>query len=150
MSTAFHLAGPDDLDRLTSLVAAFHAEIGISQSDEARHAGLSPLLEGSPYGVAYLLGPRRAPVGYIVVTFGWSVEFGGMDAFVDEIYIRPAVRGRGMGTEVLVQLPKALAGAGLRAFHLEVDRTDESTQKIYHRAGFRLRDRYALMTRDLT
>ena len=114
MSAALTLAKPEHLERLTALCAAFHAEEGITLTDEERHAGLSPLLEGLPYGVAYLIGPPRAPIGYIVICFGWSVEFGGLDAIIDELYIRPGVRGRGIATEALVALPNALSGAGLR------------------------------------
>uniref|UniRef100_UPI00261D46EB GNAT family N-acetyltransferase n=1 Tax=uncultured Lentibacter sp. TaxID=1659309 RepID=UPI00261D46EB len=101
MSAALHLARPEHLDKLLSLVAAFHAEAGLDTSPEGRRAGIEPLLEGIPYGAVYLIGPTRAPIGYIVVTFGWSVEFGGMDGFVDELYIRPPVRGRGLDSEVL-------------------------------------------------
>mmetsp|Transcript_6985 Transcript_6985/g.11259 ORF Transcript_6985/g.11259 Transcript_6985/m.11259 type:complete len:110 (-) Transcript_6985:2382-2711(-) len=108
-----------------------------------------PLLDGIPHGAAYLIGPPRAPIGYIVVTFGWSVEFGGMDGFVDELYVRPGVRGRGIASEVLISLPRALAGAGLKALHLEVGAANENAARIYSRAGFRLRDGYHLMTRML-
>ncbi len=149
MSAALHLAKPEDLDRLMTLVAAFHAEMAIDSTEESRENALAPLLDGIPLGCVYLIGPARAPLGYIVLTFGWSVEFGGMDAFVDEIYIRPAVRKRGIASEVLIDLPKALAEGGLKAVHLEVDREDESAQRIYQRARFKPRDRYMLMTKTL-
>lgn len=149
MSAALRLARPEDLDRLMGLVAAFHAEAGIKQDPDQRRDALTPLLEGIPHGCIYLIGPSRAPLGYIILTFGWSVEFGGMDGFVDEIYIRPAIRGRGIATEVLLDLPKALAGAGLTALHLEVDRTNEAAQKLYLRTGFKPRDRYMLMSKKL-
>lgn len=144
--TALHLAGPDDLDRLLPLVRAFQDEHGIARSDEDRIAGLQPILAGSPHGVAYLIGPQRAPIGYVVISFGWSLEFAGMDGFVDEIYLRPSIRGRGIGTEVLTALPKALAGAGLKALHLEVKRDDEAAQRFYQRLRFRDREDYMLMT----
>ncbi|MEO0390748.1 MAG: GNAT family N-acetyltransferase, partial [Pseudomonadota bacterium] len=88
-------------------------------------------------------------IGYIAVTFGWSIEFGGMDGFVDELFIRPGVRGRGIATEVLMALPRALAGAGLKALHLEVAEQNASAQRLYTKAGFRLRSGYHLMTRTL-
>lgn len=147
MSASLHLAGPEDLPRLMPLVAAFHAEMRIDQSEEVRSNGLRPLLDGSPHGAAYLIGPARAPIGYIVVTFGWSVEFGGLDGFIDEIYVRPGVRKRGVASEVLNALPRALSAAGLRALHLEVDRENSATQRLYEKAGFVRRDRYMLMTR---
>ena len=149
MTAALHLARPEDLDRLLPLVSAFHGEEGLEHSDERRRDALLPLLEGIPHGCVYLIGPARAPLGYVVVTFGWSVEFGGMDGFVDEIYIRPAVRGRGIATEVLIELPKALAAAGLKALHLEVDRENEAAQRLYARTRFQARERYMLMTKVL-
>lgn len=149
MSAALHLAKPDDFDRLDALVAAFHAEEGITLSPEKRHLGLAPLLSGIPHGAAYLIGPARAPIGYVIITFGWSIEFGGMDGFIDEIYVRPGVRGRGIASEVLLALPRTLAAAGMKAIHLEVDKTNDRSQRLYARSGFRIRDRYALMTRTL-
>jgi len=149
MSAVLTLATADHFDRLDALVAAFHTEEGITLSAEARATGIKPLLEGIPHGAAYLIGPPRAPIGYIIVTFGWSVEFGGMDGFIDEIYIRPGVRGRGVASEVLLSLPRALAGGGVKALHLEVGTENTTAQRLYARAGFRLRDGYHLMTRRL-
>ena len=149
MTAALRLARPDDVDRLMGLVSAFHAEMGLQGDDKDRRTALMPLLQGIPHGCVYLIGPTRAPLGYIIITFGWSVEFGGMDGFVDEIYIRPAVRGRGIATEVLLELPKALAAGGLRALHLEVDRHDEKAQGLYRRTGFTPRETYMLMSRKL-
>ncbi len=149
MSTALHLAKPENLDQVLTLVVAFHQECGLSSTDDHRRAGIEPLLNGHPYGVIYLIGPARAPIGYVVITLGWSLEFGGMDGFVDEIYIRPPVRGRGIATEVLLELPKTLAAAGVKALHLEVDRENETAQRLYARTRFIPRDRYMLMTKEL-
>ncbi len=149
MSANIHLARPEDLEKLLTLVAAFHAEEGIEATEDHRRAAIQPLLEGIPYGAVYLIGPARAPVGYIIVTFSWSVEFGGMDGFVDELYIRPPVRGRGIASEVLIALPRTLSEAGIRALHLEVDRDNEPAQRLYARARFQPRDRYMLMSKTL-
>ncbi|TLP64478.1 GNAT family N-acetyltransferase [Parasedimentitalea maritima] len=149
MSAALHLAKPEDLDKVLALVAAFHTEMDIASSEDSRKAAIEPLLNGIPYGAVYLVGPTRAPVGYVVVTFSWSVEFGGMDGAIDELYIRPPVRKRGIATEVLIALPKTLAEAGITALHLEVDREDESAQRLYARTRFKARDRYMLMTKEL-
>jgi len=105
-----------------------------------------PLLEGSPHGAAYLMGPVRAPIGYVVISFGWSLEFAGMDGFLDEIYVRPGVRGRGIGTEVLMSLPKALSQSGLRAIHLEVRRDNPRACAFYERLQFAAREDYMLMS----
>jgi len=149
MSAALHLAKPQHVDQVDALVAAFHAEHGITLSAEDRRAALTPLLEGIPHGAVYLIGPPRAPIGYVIVTFGWSIEFGGMDGFIDEIYVRPGVRGRGIASEVLLTLPRTLAAAGMKAIHLEVDANNQNARRLYKRSGFALRDHHALMTRTL-
>ncbi len=144
-----HLASMDDLERLLPLVAAYHAEMGFG-TDAAHQAGaVTPLLEGSPHGAIWLVGPRRAPVGYVVISFGWSLENGGLDGTVAEIYVRPAVRGRGMGFEALNGIAKALGGTGMRALHLEVTRSDARAQRFYARARFNPREDSLFMSRLL-
>lgn len=145
--SSLRLATPDDLDRLMTLVAGFHAENGIEQDDETRRGALQPLLDGSPHGAIWMIGPRVAPVGYIAISFGWSIEFGGLDAFLDEIYVRERVRGRGMGSEALAALVRALAEQGINAMHLEVDADNDRARLLYERIGFLSRNRHHLMTR---
>lgn len=149
MSAALTLAKPEHLEKLVTLVEAFHTEEGISSTDDTRRAGVLPLLEGIPHGCAYLIGPPNAPIGYIVICFGWSVEFGGMDAIIDELFIRPGVRGRGIASEALIALPRALSAFGLRAIHLEVNKDNPNARKLYTRAGFVARENYMLMSRAL-
>ena len=121
----------------------------MTSTPDTRRAGLEPLLNGNPYGCAYLIGPPRAPIGYMVITFTWSIEYGGLDGNIDELYIRPGVRGRGIAQEALVALPNALSAGGLRTIHLEVDRTNENALKLYRRAGFILNENYMFMTKHL-
>ena len=147
MSATLTLAKPEHLAQILPLIAAFHGEEELETTPDMQQAGILPILEGSPCGAAYLVGPTRAPIGYIVITFGWSVEFGGLDGFVDELFIRPTVRGRGIASEVLASLPRALAGAGLRALHLEVGANNAAARRLYERSGFRMRDGYHLMTK---
>lgn len=149
MTTAITLATPADATKALGLIAAFHAEYGIDMTDEARAEALAPLLEGSPLGAVWLFGPTMAPTGYVIITFGWSMEMGGMDAFVDELYIRPPIRKRGIASEVLSAIASSLSDVGVKALHLEVDREDEATQRLYSRAHFKMRDRYSLMSRTL-
>ncbi|WP_371169809.1 GNAT family N-acetyltransferase [Aliiroseovarius sp. 2305UL8-7] len=147
--SSLRLATMDDLDRLMPLVAGLHAQSGIEQDDETRRAALAPLLEGSPHGAIWMIGPRSAPVGYIAVSFGWSIEFGGLDAFLDEVYVRERVRGRGMGSEALATLVRALSEQGIKAMHLEVGSDNDRARALYSRLGFGIRDRYHVMSRML-
>ncbi len=147
--TALTIAKTDDIERLMKLVADFHIEADITQDEDTRRAALMPLLQGSSHGVIYLIGPMRAPVGYVALSFGWSIEYGGLDGFIDEIYIRPRVRGRGIGSEVLIALPRALSGSGLKTLHLEVHRENHRARKLYSKLRFEARETYTLMSKTL-
>ena len=144
-----HLASPDDLAKLLPMVAAFHGERGQEGDEAQRQAALGPLLDGSPHGAVWLIGPRKAPVGYVAVTFGWSIAEGGLEGTVEELFIRPAVRRRGMGSEALSDIAKALKANGVRTLHLEVDRSDETVQRFCARARFGARDGQLRMSRVL-
>jgi len=144
-----HLATADDTDKLLPLIAAYHAFEEIECNDDARRDALRLLFSGEVQAAAWLIGPRRAPVGYIVVSFGFSIELGGRDAFIDEFFIRQSVRGRGMGSQALSLLVPMLREMGVRALNMEVDHENPRARKLYERAGFRARSKYFLMSRPL-
>lgn len=147
--SALRLATSDDLDRLMTLVGGLHDTLGIVQDEDTRRGALAPLLDGSPHGAIWMIGPRSAPVGYIAISFGWSIEFGGLEASVDEFFVRDRVRGRGMGSEAMMALARALSSEGIKAMNLEVDTDNERARTLYERIGFQSRDRYHQMVRVL-
>jgi ribosomal protein S18 acetylase RimI-like enzyme len=142
-------AGSEHLSRLMPMVAAYHAYEGIASTENKRRASLEALLRGTPLGAVWLIGPKMAPVGYVAVGFGWSIELGGPDATVDELFIREGVRGRGMGGQAIDALAVELGKRGVTAVHLEVRTSDPRGQNFYARRGFARRDGYSLMTRRL-
>lgn len=144
--SAIRLAKPSDIDRLLPLVEGFHAFSGFDTDDIHRRQALEPLLQGSPHGAVYLIGPNSAPVGYLVISFGWSVEFGGLDVILDEFYVRERVRGRGMGSDALRSLILTLKQYGVVAMSLEIDKTQNTARSIYEKLGFRLRESYGYMS----
>lgn len=149
MSAALHLAKPQDLPKLVGLAMAFHAEMGFKTEETALERAIIPLLEGSPYGAIYLIGPNRAPIGYATLTFTWSLEFAGMISTLDELFVRPTVRKRGIGTEVLMSLCKTMSEADVKAMFLEVNATDENAARLYLKARFEKREQYATMVKYL-
>ncbi|MFV2053016.1 GNAT family N-acetyltransferase [Aliiroseovarius sp. YM-037] len=144
-----HLAGQDDRAVLLALVEKFHAWGNLQTTADDRAAAIDLLFSGDVQAAAWLIGPRRAPVGYVAVSFGFSIELGGRDAFLDEFFIRESVRGRGMGSQALMTLVPMLRDMGVKALHMEVDHDNPKAMKLYQRAGFKARSEYFLMTRTL-
>jgi ribosomal protein S18 acetylase RimI-like enzyme len=146
MSARLHLAGSGDLDRLLPLVTAQLAASGVVRSEAHNRAALLPLLDGSPHGAIWLIGPKSAPVGMIAVSFGWSIQSGGLDGTIDAFFIRESIRGRGMGTEALRSLISELSGSGLTAIHVSVGPHNAAALRIFHRLRFEGADDTCRMT----
>ncbi len=72
------------------------------------------------------------------------MEYGGRSAFVDDLFVRPALRNRGLG-RALVQRARAVCERlGVRAMHLEAARGNRPAQAIYRASGFESTDRELL------
>ena len=85
---------------LLRLARDFHAEDGHPLSERGE-AALSQAAHGHPLARAWLIEERGVVVGYTVLGLGFGIEYGGADAFVDDLYLIPAARGRGLGRQVL-------------------------------------------------
>lgn len=137
-----------DLPLLLSYMEAYYRFDHLAFDRDAAAAALSRLLADDTLGRAWLVAAGGVPVGYVVLTLGYSLEFHGRDAFVDELYLEPGARGQGLGPAVLAQVEAACGRLGVRALHLEVERANHPAQAVYRKAGFEDHDRY-LMTKWL-
>jgi ribosomal protein S18 acetylase RimI-like enzyme len=140
-------AGRGDLERLLPLVERFTATQGYPFDGASARAALAELLARPELGRAYRVVSGDETAGYAVLCFGWSIEWGGRDAFVDELYLEPAWRGRGLGRAALRALAEEARAAGVRALHLEVEAGNETGQALYRSEGFEGKDRAMLSRR---
>lgn len=97
-------------------------------------------------GQAWIFCDGVIPVGYIVLTLGFSFEYHGRDSFIDELYIEPQYRRQRIGHRAIDFLEERARELGVTAIHLEVDEGNTSAEELYRRAGFADHSRY-LMTK---
>lgn len=137
-----------DLDEIVELQAGYYREDGypFSKADARRTWG--ELLEHEDYARAWVFEAEGSIVGYCVLTLGFSLEYRGRDAFVDEIYIAPEWRGQGLGRRALELIEKTARALGVRALHLEVETEKAGARGLYESVGFRGNHR-ALLTKRL-
>ena len=89
---------------------------------------LEPLLRG------ILIEVDGQPAGYIYITQCYSTEVGGRCVFLEEIYLLPAFRGRGLGGEILAWIESQYPTA--RRFRLEVNDINRSAIRLYEKSGY--------------
>jgi ribosomal protein S18 acetylase RimI-like enzyme len=77
------------------------------------------------------------PFAYVFLTRLWSNELGGDIVFIDEIWVAPERRRRGVGTAVIAHAMRTMSERGAAAFELEVTPGNARARALYERLGFR-------------
>ena len=142
---AFDAVGATDEADLVELSSAFHAGEGRSL-DERSRAALAVVCAGEPLARAWLIGLEGRLAGYVLVTLGFGIEYGGRDVFLDELYLVPEARGRGLGAAAMAFVERQARAQDAVAIHLVVTPDNRRAQQLYARsacedAGWRLTSR---------
>src|SRR5271156_633297 len=97
----FRLAVESDADTLLVFMREYYAFDGHGFDADKARVALTALLRDASLGLAWLILDGDVAVGYVVLCFGYSLEWLGRDAFVDEFYLREEYRGRGWGRRTM-------------------------------------------------
>jgi len=137
---SFRLAAESDTAALLKFMEAYYAFDGHGFDNQKARVALTTLLEDANLGRVWIILDGEAPVGYAVICFGYSLEWLGRDAFVDEFYLLPDYRGRGWGRKTMVFVEEAARSLNVRALHLEVVRENVTALQVYRKLGFKDRE----------
>lgn len=149
MNVSLELARINDLIDVIPLVKAYHEFEEIDANEEQIRGAVTPLLITDHAGRIWFVTSNGEHVGYVALCFGYSIEFRGRDAFLDELFIKEGHRGKGIGKEVLRLLEPEAKKLGVKALHLEVAHENDRAKRLYETCGFKARDRYLLMSKKL-
>jgi GNAT superfamily N-acetyltransferase len=142
---SFRLAEITDLEFLLAIMRDFYAFERLS-FDEARQRRLIlQLISDRNLGRLIVFEDAGDLLGYMVLGFGFSLEFHGRDCLLDEFYVHPKSRSRGIGTAAINFAVQTCRDLGIRAVHLEADYFNVRGHEFYKRLGFKDHDRH-LMT----
>jgi len=145
---SFRSALEEDLDFLLALQERFYAEENYPYDIAVARRATLRLLRESEFGRVWLAIHHEQPVGYLILTFAYSIEFHGLDAFVDELYMDPSARGFGLGNKALALAEQACIELDIHYMHLEVERRKVNLHEMYRKYGFKENNRF-LMTKAL-
>jgi GNAT superfamily N-acetyltransferase len=137
MMVEVRAATGDDRDAVVRLLLDQFAEHAIPTPADAIGRGVDHLLAHPAAGRLLVATRDGAVVGIAALSFMRALEHGGPSAWLEELYVEPALRGGGIGTALLRAACDAALAAGAVAIDLEVDAGHERAARLYARAGFR-------------
>jgi GNAT superfamily N-acetyltransferase len=139
-------AEPADLEGLVELCERFY-ELDRQEFDPARVRGaLATLLASPERGFVLVAGAVGAPTAYAIVTWGFAIESGGVDALLDELYVDE--RSRGLGSRLMERAMTEARAEGASQMFLETQAHNRRARMFYTRHGFAI-DNSVWMSREL-
>ena len=92
-------------------------------------------IKGSPYMRGLVMMEDQTVIGYILLSFTYSNEVGGMVVWIEELYVKEEYRNKGYGKEALQWILNEYQKTTKR-FRLEVTEENEGAKKLYRSLGF--------------
>jgi diamine N-acetyltransferase len=139
---------PPRIDRTLDLVAQLYRHDSIPFDPARSRRAIEELLANPQWGGVWWIEANGELAGYFVLTVGYSLEFGGRFALLDEFLIDDPWQGQGIGTQVLAFMESWCRSEGIEAIRLEVAHDNPRALALYRRNGFVSHDRH-FMTRLL-
>ncbi len=144
----FEFGKSQDVEALLPLMRDFYEFERLRFDESLLRRLLADLISDDRLGRLILFFSESELVGYMVLGFGFSLEFHGRDCLIDEFYVRPEWRSQGIGAAAVDFAAKLCRNLGIEAVHLEADYVNVRGHEFYKRLGFKDHERH-LMTKWL-
>lgn len=136
--------GPDDLEALLAFVRGYYSYDRHAWREAPIRAALRQLCEGTPYARCFFIELDGRRIGYVSASYGFSIEVGGLDFFLDELFIEEAARGQGLGREVLALIEAEVRRLGGLRLCLEAELHNPRAAHLYASSGYAEHERRLL------
>ena len=139
--TTFKPLEISDISIITQMMQDFYAIDNYPMDIEEAKTLFQEFITHEHLGKSWLIYSENEIVGYIILTFIFSFEYGGKIAFVDELFIKETARGKGIGKEAIQFIQAEVPKLSLKLLYLEVEPHNENAQKLYLAHDFELHNR---------
>lgn len=130
-----------DIEVITQMMQDFYAIDNYPMDVEVAKKLFQEFISNEHLGKSWLIYTENEIVGYIILTFIFSFEYGGKIAFVDELFIKETARGKGIGKEAIQFIQREVPKLSLKLLYLEVEPHNENAQKLYLAHDFVIHNR---------
>lgn len=125
----------DDFIRLS--VQFYRSEAVMHDIPEAYHvAAFEEIMRSNAYAAAYMIEREEKPVGYLLVAKTYSREAGGPVWWLEELFVLPSFRGKGLGREAFAFIEGEAAREKVKRLRLEAERENDRAISLYKRLGY--------------
>ena len=129
-----------DCDYILACAKDFHAEDGHQLTSQGALALEKAILaddETARFCTVFVAIHEGRAIGYLVISYYYSIEWGGLIATLDDIYLEPEKRGLGLGKAIMGELGLFLKTKGIGVIQLEVMGENTRAKAFYQDCGFK-------------
>ncbi len=124
-----------DKSAVIEMMRVFYASPAVlsNGSEEIFTSDIEACVGDSPYLDGYVFECAGEIQGYAMIAKSFSTEFGKPCMWIEDIYIKPMHRGKGIGSRFFAFIENKYTDC---IFRLEVEKENERAVKVYEKCGF--------------
>ena len=143
-------AASNDIPPLLALVRRYWEFEGVAGFTALRiELVLQRLLAEPRLGAIWVAESDARLVGYLIAVLVLSVEHQGLMGEIDEFFVLPEGRSRGVGQQLLAAAETALAARGCVRLQLQLGVENSAARAFYQHRGYTARAGYELLDKTL-
>lgn len=122
-------------DEVFQMMKIFYSSPAVSTngSDEIFMSDIQNCINDNPFLEGYVFAEQEKIMGYAMAAKSFSTEFGKPCVWIEDIYIKPDYRGKGIGSQFLDYIEQKYRDSILR---LEVEEDNTAAVHVYKKSGF--------------
>ena len=144
MKIEFKSYSVEDKSDVLEMMTAFNKIDGYEFNVIIGEKNLLDFSSNDALGRLYLIRYQKQNIGYIVLTFGFSFEYKGRDAFIDEFYLKEDFRNKGIGKKTIDFIESESKKLNIKAVHLEAETNNTIANQLYIKKGYQSNGRKLL------
>ncbi len=126
-----------DKDCVLDMMRVFYASPAVlsNGSEEIFNNDIDNCVGKCPFVEGYIFQEGQEVQGYGMLAKSFSTEFGKLCIWIEDLYIKPEYRGRGIGSQFFTYVEQKYPNCLLR---LEVEEENERALHVYKKCGFKV------------
>jgi GNAT superfamily N-acetyltransferase len=137
MNISFKHPGVESVEEIIGLMKQFYNFFNYPFDEALTRENLTLFIKNVNLGRISTIWLDDNLIGYVVLAFGFSFEYKGVDAFVDELFLIEPYRNVGIGGKVMDYIENLARECGIKVVHLEVEKDNIAGEKLYVKKGFK-------------